>query len=96
LQTYQILNNPKITASPKEHIINSKGRALKPNPSPIATAKGWKMRIDVIRPRIFVKTMLSKKPMIRGSITIPVIRISAVLKIAIISLCQEKFSMQYV
>jgi hypothetical protein len=91
----QVLNNPKITASPIEHIMNIKGRASKPNPSPITTAKGWKMRIDVMRPRTAVKAMLSKKPMMRGSITTPVIRVNVIFKISIISLRQEKFSMQY-
>jgi hypothetical protein len=76
-------------------MMNIKGSASKPNPIPITTAKGWKMRIDVMRPRTAVKVMFSKKPMMMGSITTPVTRISAIIKISVISLRREKFSMQY-
>jgi hypothetical protein len=75
--------------------MNIKGSASKPNPIPITTAKGWKIRIDVMRPRTDGKAMFSKKPMMRGSITTPVIRISAIITISVISWRQEKFSIQY-
>jgi hypothetical protein len=91
----QVFNNPKITDSPIEHIMNIKGSASKPNPIPMTTVKGWKMRIDTMRPRTAVKEMLFKKPIMRGRITTPVTRISAIIKISVISLRREKFSMQY-